>query len=93
MSNTTISDNEGVPGHTSPFLGNSTEKDGRIVDNYRKILETLEGRRKKRNEVKRQITSWTTCLTMNPMTLHHFSNILSAHSNLRQTQTILLRHL
>jgi hypothetical protein len=57
MSNTTVSDNEGVPGHTSPFLGNSTgNPDGNdhIVDNYRKILETLDERRKKRNEVKQQ---------------------------------------
>jgi hypothetical protein len=54
MSHTTISDNEGVTGQTSPFLENNpaqTRTEGEnMVYKYRKMLETLDERRKKRNE-------------------------------------------
>jgi hypothetical protein len=54
MSHTTISENEGVTGQTSPFLRNNlvqtrTEEEN-MVYKYRKMLETLDERRKKRNE-------------------------------------------
>jgi hypothetical protein len=54
MSHTTISDNEGATGHSSPFIGdNPTQthtEEGNMVFKYRKMLETLDERRKKRNE-------------------------------------------
>jgi hypothetical protein len=58
MSTSTFSDNEGVAGHTSSFLGNGNsaniQNKEHTINQYRKILETLDECQKKRNEMRQQ---------------------------------------